>query len=55
MVRPDGKVPPQRRRTRSAAEGDKEFDPPPWAEKLKLALRENSPGAKTGGRIKCPV
>eukprot|EP01047_Picozoa_sp_COSAG01_P045892 COSAG01_NODE_4263_length_5198_cov_77.376937_3_plen_140_part_00 len=21
-----------------------EFDPPPWAEKLKLALRENSPG-----------
>jgi hypothetical protein len=32
-----------------------EFDPPPWAEKLRLALRENSPGAKTGGRIKCPV
>ena len=32
-----------------------EFDPPPWAEKLKLELKENSPGAKTGGRIKCPV
>jgi hypothetical protein len=32
-----------------------EFNPPPWAEKLRLALKENSPGMKTGGRIKCPV
>eukprot|EP01047_Picozoa_sp_COSAG01_P125436 COSAG01_NODE_54483_length_331_cov_7.129310_1_plen_77_part_01 len=40
MVRPDGKVPPQRRRTRSAAEGDK--TPGPTAENDRRVSRSGS-------------
>ena len=32
-----------------------DFDPPVWAEKMRLTLQENAPAAKNGGRIKCPV
>eukprot|EP01043_Picozoa_sp_COSAG02_P077855 COSAG02_NODE_17252_length_1018_cov_0.845484_1_plen_229_part_10 len=31
------------------------FDPPPWAERLKLFLKEHAGPAKSGPRIKCPV
>jgi len=31
------------------------FNPPPWAERLKLHLKEQAGPAKSGPRIKCPV
>ena len=31
------------------------FNPPPWAEKLKLQLKEQAGPARSGPRIKCPL